>query len=507
MACFKSRPGWGPSMLSMLLPALATLVAVPAYAVEARDPLTLGAAIRETLSRHPEIERVDAYIRAADAAISAARGDLDPVLSAELSLNREEQTLTDFAGNRQHSALDVYLTQPLVWGTELSVGWGHGLTQADTPFLNCVPGLEGDACHESRLSLQLRQPLLRDRGRAATEAAVDEALAARRKAEREQQSVATALVEQVMERYCDLFLAEVEAHIRRQATQLAQRQLDAAQARVSAGALAPLDLVVVKQAVAARNRAQWQAEQTRDERAWALVAAMGRPVSESRPRLARAARPELPDRSIPPALSPVVARALESHPDLAVLAAEIRRQEIALGPLVNRARPRLDLTANLSRTAFDPDPGRALTQRGGNDFHAYGATMTLELPLRNRTAEGDLARAQHTLSAARAQLSARRLEIRHDVALAWRAVGRAAQQLESAREVRALTQQSLDAEAQKFQVGRATSLDVLTIQQTLAEAQLDIERVHLDRFRAHARLARLQGDLLATILALDPAPP
>ncbi|MEZ4475351.1 MAG: TolC family protein [bacterium] len=425
-------------------------------------------------------------------AADAAQGAFDLVGDLGLDWSTERATAKDTAGAKtsldtQRLTLDAALVQPLVWGTTLRAGWVNRFTATDNPFRNCVPGVASDQCFESRLELSVTQPLLRGAGRAVNtlaEARVD----AEAQVARAQRRVTVAgLVESVATAWAELALAEADVRIRERALSLAQTQYDSSRRQVEGGRLAPVDLAVVEQAVAEREQALFVATQRVEEKTAELATRLG--TSDFKARL-----PEPPTWDAD--IATTLAAAEATNPELIVAERELGRQRAELPGLEDQAKPKLDLGLTAAQSGLDEELGGAIAALPDNESSFYGASLSMTFPFQNRRAEGELAQARLGLERAELTRAARVQEVRLAADAALRALRTAEQAQVLAERVAGLAEKSLAAEQRRLELGRATQLDVLQVQQEAAEAELAVERARADRVIAGIRLRRLTGRLL-----------
>src|ERR1700721_3177394 len=105
------------------------------------------------------------------------------------------------------------------------------------------------------------------------------------------------------------------------------------------------------------------------------------------------------------------------------------------------------------------------------DFPTYGAGLNLVLPIRNRSAQADSARAQ--LDKRQQVVQYRQLQntIFVNVRNAQIALQQDRSQVSAAEKARILAQQTLDAEQKKYQLGSSTSYQVVLRSRDLTTAQ------------------------------------
>jgi outer membrane protein len=106
-----------------------------------------------------------------------------------------------------------------------------------------------------------------------------------------------------------------------------------------------------------------------------------------------------------------------------------------------------------------------------NQFPEYAAQLTLNLPLRNRSAQADNARALLVQRQLETQMQQLRNAALLDVRNTFIALTQDRAQVEAASKARELQQQTFDAEQKKYQLGASTVYQVILTQRDLINAQ------------------------------------
>jgi outer membrane protein TolC len=385
-------------------------------------------------------------------------------------------------------AFQVGLLQPLPWGTRIGLDWANDFTATDNPFQNCIPGLVSPECYETQVRLTLTQPLLRGFGEDVNTAAIIQAEAQVDAARLEQRQTAEALVVTVIDAWAEVAYTAEAVEIRAQALALARQQLASTEAQIEVGRLAPADRPVVAQAVARATRELAVAEVALADRRATLATHLAQQDIEPAPF--GAAEPFVANID-------TAAQAAEAqNPAIAIRDVERRALETSLRVQEDSGRPRLDLTLVAAQAGISDRYGDALASLPDNDTHFYGATLDFAWAPANNTAEGEAARLRLAIRATEAEIEALRETTRIEVGQAVRAAIAADTTVTLDTEVAALADEAVAAERLKFESGRATNLDVLQVQQDLAEARLTVARAEADRLIARARVQQLTGTLL-----------
>jgi outer membrane protein TolC len=140
--------------------------------------------------------------------------------------------------------------------------------------------------------------------------------------------------------------------------------------------------------------------------------------------------------------------------------------------------------------------GSSFDQLGGFGFPGYGASLTLNLPIRNRGAEARMGAA--LVSRHRDLYAARqtREQITLQVNNAVRQLEEAKMTLEAGKVSYDLAQKSLAAEQRKYELGAETNFFVLDAQSRLAQANLDLLQTQVNYQIACAAVEHATDDLL-----------
>lgn len=274
-----------------------------------------------------------------------------------------------------------------------------------------------------------------------------------------------------------------------------QRQLAITRARVSEGAVPPLDRdlleVEVRRLQAERVRASGRAEVAILQ----LKPLLGMHPAE--PLLLRESLDTLVGRA-GVAAAGAAAASVGTRPDVS----QAESRVTLAGARVEQARREGRLDVSLFGTYMRMDAGfpqmgvgaSGVLERVRGQFNYVSAGAMIALPLFNRN-QGDVARAQAEQSGAAARLDAAALAARSEVAVAQARDTRAQEAVALfAGTTQRLARQNLDVVRQTFDLGRATVFDVLTEQRRY----LDFEQAHTmalrEAWEARAALKRALGE-------------
>jgi outer membrane protein len=195
----------------------------------------------------------------------------------------------------------------------------------------------------------------------------------------------------------------------------------------------------------------------------------------------------------------LVKEALAKRVEIQQAQINIDSNKINLVGVHNELKPTLQVFAQLtnnglSGTATGPDVDPFLVGGYGNllgqifrrNYPSYAAGVSLNIPLRNRQAQGDYATSALQLRQQELQLQKSINQVRVDVQNALIGLRQARVRYDSAVKARILQQQTLDADKKKYTLGASTVFQVVTDQQTLSAAE-STETESLANY-SHARI-------------------
>ncbi len=140
---------------------------------------------------------------------------------------------------------------------------------------------------------------------------------------------------------------------------------------------------------------------------------------------------------------------------------------------------------------------QALSQVFHRNFPDYSFGLSLQIPLRNRTAQADAARALLEERQLQTQMQQTKNKIGQEVRSAEIALVQAKAQIEAASKSVLLQQQTLDAERKKFQLGESSVFLVIQAQRDLVTAEGTEIQARSTYAKALTQFAQATGTTLA----------
>jgi outer membrane protein TolC len=468
--------------------------------------LTLEQAVRFALDRNLDLELEELSTAMAGFDARGSWGSFDPLLTVQGKLaSAKFQGTSSLSGgdvvDDDTYTLDSSLSWPLVTGGRFDLSYLH--TNEETTNLFAA----FDVSTTDVVTVGLTQPLLRGAWRRyATTAQRGAEIALERQREHECET-RQGLLLQVHEAYWDLVSAREVLRVRELALELGHKQLQQDRRRLEIGTGTEVDVLQAETNVAQQEEARIQAElalrQAEDSLRRILVqdrapAAELSPLGDwDAPIEPTTALPEVagaPD-TIGADWQASLETAIERRPLLAQRRADIDAAEVSLQAARSTRLPGLDLALTSSSTGFDSDPGEARSTALGWDFPNNTATLTFNLPLRNRSAGYGERSARAALRRARVAYEKAELDVLAEVRAAARDLRFAAESVGAARKSAELAQRQLEAETARQEIGLSTTFQVLEFQRDLAQALSNEATARASYAKALAKRAHTEGRL------------
>lgn len=373
-----------------------------------------------------------------------------------------------------------------------------------------------DPYSQSSLGVTLTQPLLRGFGTELNRRFIHIARNSEKISDYVFQQQAIVTVSGVIRLYDDLVSLDADLRVKTETLAAAQRLLEDNKNKVDQGTLAPIEATRAQAQVASAQQDLINSEGYVRQQELILKNVLSRNWGDE---------PMLHDARIIPtdtlSLDPLPAQtsaelvnqALANRPDYQASKIQLQNTEINLKGTKNELLPELDLTAGYSASGlaggYNPSSGvgAAFAGVGGNygtaldqilkgTYPTYTVGINLNLPVRNRIAQSDVARDELQVRQTQVRLKQLENQIRAEVEDALIALQRTRAAYEAAVQTTRLQEQSLAIEQDKFDVGLSTNFLVIQYQSYLAQAR-STEVAALDAYaKAKVQFERTVGSTL-----------
>jgi len=311
------------------------------------------------------------------------------------------------------------------------------------------------------------------------------------------QNVITALAA-VMTSYYDLLADQESIRMAQGGLEYAQKLLADNQGAAKSGPAAQYDMLRSQEEVALRQQVLLAAQNTFSQDGQSLKAKLSKSFNEELAKVEIIPSDRLPEPRPEdvPTLAEALREAASHRPEIEQVELNLRNQQVVIQSIHNSLLPSLDVYASYYLAGLDGTLSPTFTNILHGDFPNLSFGVTLDMPLRNRTAQAD---------AERALLEQRRLQVKlqdaknqagWDVNKAWSGVQQSRDQLEAAQKLVTLARQVLEMQQEKFTLASATVEEVITAQQNLAIAQGHVVRAHVTYAKALIQYEQVTGTLL-----------
>jgi outer membrane protein TolC len=326
-------------------------------------------------------------------------------------------------------------------------------------------------------------------------------------------------ISQILSLYYDLVYYRENVRVAERSLALAQKTLNDNKRQVEIGTLAPIEVVRAESEVAARQQDLIVAQTGLQQQQEVIRTALSKQVDKELAAAEIDPTDQLPEpkpEDVPP-LEEALSLAAQNRPEIEQADLNLRGQEITVKANRNGLLPSLDFFATytgqchsgdriLRAPAIPPQPiigiepagaYQALTQTFQGQFPDYSFGISLSVPIRNRSAQADVARALLEERQLRTQLQKTKNQVAQEVRNAEIALIQARAQIEAARKAVTLAQQTLDAEQKKFQLGESTVFLVIQAQRDLVVAEVRNVLARAVYAKALTQFAQATGTTLA----------
>lgn len=485
------------------------------YVVDGKLRLSLHDAVVLTLENNSQVRVQETQIESSKFLLLGAHAPFDPLVTGSFIGNNTSSPPFSVAANTGLSLLGKSITkfaqinysETFESGTNVQAGISGNRISFNTGGINFGFDFFNPSTG-STLNLQFTQPLLRNGWLFANRAPL---MIARRNLQQSQANFAVAVNNNILQTV-DQYWAVVEA---KGNLDVAKASMDAAEATykrdkraLELGALPPLDIYRSESQVASRRVQVIQGEYALKQAEDALRLTIGAdqdPLFEALDLdLTEQPDPQGELRSIDAATA--LQEALQKRPEFDATRAALANDATAIRLAHNHLLPELDLqglysSAGLGGSVVNTTTGQttstsSLNQMFGFGYPTYQAQLTLNLPIKNRTAKAELGTA---LVSRRNDLYSDRL-VREQVLLDVR---NAVHQLEQAKlsivagkEALDLANKTMAAEQRKYDLGSSTIFLVLEAQTEVAAAQQGLLQAQVGYQIAVAAVDHATGELL-----------
>lgn len=456
----------------------------------------------------------------------------DPFLSGTLQIEHAitPQSNTVFTGvpslSQNTGVANFSYNQGFATGTNMVLGFNNSRATTNSVFSSLNPVLN------SSFRFTLTQHLLQGFGIAPNLRFIRMAKNSREIADVAFRGQVISTVSQIQNIYWDLVNAYEDVRVKERSLGLANQLLGDTQKQVQIGTLAPIEVVRSNSAVASAKQDLIVSQTALQLQQLLMKNALARNLQDQ----ALAAAEVIPtDTMVMPATEPVIPiqdlmnDALSHRWELAQSRIDLTNRDINKRAARNALLPTLDLFAFYGASALGgvqnplgvcgaptAEPSRCIpagsiptlgySSTFGNLFDSSapdkGVGLTLNIPIRNRSAQADQVRSELEYTQAQMRLQQLQNQIRIEVRNAQYSLEQNRARVEAASAGARLAAESLDAEQKKYLLGASTNYAVLQAQRDLAQSESNLVGARAAYEKSRVELDRATG-LTLTRLGID----
>jgi outer membrane protein len=314
--------------------------------------------------------------------------------------------------------------------------------------------------------------------------------------------------------YWDLVAAQEQVKATQQALAVAQQLYEDNKRQAEIGTLAPLDVVSAQAQVASTQRNLIIAQTNFQQQALTLKTFFGRQITGALADAEIVATDPLPDpqeADIPP-LDEAISLAAKNRPEVPQAQASVMNNQVAVKATQKFLKPTFNVFGFFATAGLSGDQtittaggiplllkggaGQELTQFLHVKYPEYALGFSLIIPIKNRSAQADNARA--SMQERQSELSLQRTlnQIGVEIRAARIRLLQAKAEVSAAGSAVQFSQQSSDAEEKKRAAGLSTPYNVILAQRNLLDAQLAEVQARATYAKALVEMERSTGVLL-----------
>ena len=483
------------------------------HVVDGKLVLSLDEAIRLAMENNMDIHIDQSTVDFAQDNLHRQFQLFDPTASASFNDQRvKTQTSSQLQGatvlNSLTQTTQFGYTQILPTGTNFQTFFGNVKFSTNSGFATLNPS------YNTSWSFQVTQPLMRNFGIFANRAPIYIAQRNLRQSQATFRGEVNDILLAVIAQYWNVILSRENLKVQNKSYEEAQQSYERDKKALSLGALPPLDIYRSESEVAARRvtliQAEYSLKQAEDQ--FRMIIAADRDPLLNAIDLNLTEKSEPPDTLLDIDIASALSLALSNRPELEASAQQLASDALSIRLAHNNLRPDLEVAGFYSPTglggnAYDISAvpptltsmgglGDSLNQLFGFKYPTYGASLTLNLPIKNHGAEANLADAVVSERTDQYRQARTTQSITLEVTNAVHLLEQAKLTLQAAKISEDLSRKNLQAEERKYQLGGTTIFFVLDAQTQLANAEFALAQAQTNYQTAVASVDHATGKLL-----------
>jgi outer membrane protein len=491
------------------------------FVVDGKLRLTLEQAIQLALANNTSVRMDEITYQISAFSVLSAHSPFDPQLQSTWSAQRSNQpTLPQVTQTQQTGSLTQAMSynysQLFQTGTTTTIGFSSSRgSGGSVPFPSFL----------SSLNFGISQPLLRNRGLFPNRAQI---LIAQRNLHISRatfQVEISSIIQNVVSQYWNVVLARETLNVDRKSVEQAQASYDHDKRALELGALGPYDIFQSESQLATRKVSVIRDEYSLKQQEDALRVLLGADFDSSVSAL-DIDLIEVPDTTgelLSVDAAQVLEKAHTKRPEYDSARDSLSIDDMNIRLAHNQMQPSLNLSGSYSGSGlggplFDHSIppvlisltglGNALSQAVQFTSPTYGVTLSLNLPIRNRSAEANMGTSEATKSRDLYNQRFTEENIQLEARNAVHQLEQAKLSISAAKISRDLSLKNLEGHQRKYELGIETIFFVLDAQNQLASAEQAVIQAQVSYQIALIAVDHATGELLEkhNVQIKDPKP-
>ncbi len=408
--------------------------------------------------------------------ITAAKSVFDPILTVtgERDVREEPRSNTLITGTsgiiqrlNDNNSVEATIEKSMETGAKITLGFNVLLRN----FIDPATFQTLNPMSQATLEAKVSQPLLKNAGVFYNRSNIYIARNDKKKSVLELKEKAIKVINSVQNAYWDLVMAIEELRVRNKSLESAEDLLRKNTIQAKVGTLAPIEVLVAEDGVAKKMNDIIETENDIKNREDDLKLIMNLKSDSILSDTAIIPLDKAYFKITDVTLDESIMLALANRPELFKQGLDIANARITVKQKRNELLPKLDAEAGIRYRGMAGDFGNAIDSAFSEKFQDEFFGFTLEVPLGNREARSNYSKAKLEARQKILERSKQEQDIVVEVRTAVREIKKNAESIKATEKARELAQARLEAEENKFRVGRSTSLEVLRAQDNLTIAE------------------------------------
>jgi len=409
-----------------------------------------------------------------------AAGSFDPSLSVNFSFDRVTSPLNSSVVSGIYNVKADNTAFTASYSQLFSLGTSYSLTLNGQRQSSTQRNLLFNPASVTRFAVGVNQPLLNGFGRLTNERYIIVARNNTKVAEQVFHLQLISTIVAVENAYWDLAAMQESVRVAEQALTVAEQLYKDNKIRLEVGTMSSLDVTSAESEVAARTRDLTVATTNLQMQEATLKNMLVKKVSPEldAARIVISDRMPQPRPEDIPQLEMALANALEARPELRQAEINLTNQDVSVRFTEDALKPSFSIFgffagAGLQGSSTDTSTGlmNAFGQSFQGKYPEYATGFSLNVPLRNRTAQADNLRSQIEKNQSLISQQRSRNTIAMEVRKAIIGLMQGKAQIEAAHKAASLSREMWEGERNKLEAGASTSYQVILRERDLTNAR------------------------------------